>query len=333
MRSWALSAFTILASAVLAVSCSTPADTLEFQNHPDGWNDAASENFHGIFVIEGAEEFANCTSCHGADLTGNPSKAPTSCFECHSSFPHPDGFAMPSSENFHAEFIAEDLHWQIGFCANCHGSDFAGEGFPAKNCLTCHTEPDGPIACNTCHGSETSAAPPEDLAGNTDVSFPSVGAHQVHTGGSLIAGATAFDCGNCHADIEAYEHPEHLDGGPAMAEVVFSALSTMNGSLATTYDPASNTCSNVYCHGDFTFLRSESETPGVYTADAMTGADLVLDWTEPGMGATTCGSCHGLPPIGHVRNMSCATCHFTVVDADRNIIDPSKHINGEIDVF
>ncbi len=39
--------------------------------------------------------------------------------------------------------------------------------------------------CSQCHGSDQSPAPPVDLQGNTDVTFPGVGAHQSHLGQAL----------------------------------------------------------------------------------------------------------------------------------------------------
>jgi hypothetical protein len=49
-----------------------------------------------------------------------------------------------------------------------------------------------------------------------------------------------------------------------------------------------------------------------------------------------CGFCHGIPPTGHLdfglTIQSCVTCHSAVVDVDGNIIDKSKHINGQADL-
>ncbi len=43
-----------------------------------------------------------------------------------------------------------------------------------------------------------------------------------------------------------------------------------------------------------------------------------------------CGTCHGLPPTGHIAApiTSCYLCHQGVVDEMGNIIDKDKHING-----
>ena len=49
-----------------------------------------------------------------------------------------------------------------------------------------------------------------------------------------------------------------------------------------------------------------------------------------------CGSCHGLPPTGHVDFgglSTCTNCHFGIVNAQGQIIDKSKHINGVKNVF
>lgn len=335
MRSWALYAFVFILSAGMVVSCSTPSETIEFSEHPAGWTSENSDNFHGFFVLESVGKTDNCTSCHGVDLEGDPAKAETSCFKCHAAYPHPEGFANSASDDFHTVTIAQ-TYWDIAACQSCHGVDYAGENFPAKNCLTCHTDDNGPEACNTCHGDpdhSKSFAPPEDLSGSDDTSSPGVGAHQFHLVASAITDALTPACSHCHMEPSSFSADGHLDDGPAMAELLFSDLATNDGALAATYDPASRTCSNVYCHGGFEFLKSESSNPFIYTDDAITGNSLPIGWTDVGSGAAVCGTCHGLPPTGHSPISACQNCHGSVVDANKNIIDPSKHINGEIDVF
>ncbi len=336
MRNWALYAFVLILSAGLVVSCSTPAETIEFSEHPAGWASPGSDNFHGLFVLESVGKTDNCASCHGVELKGDLSKAVPSCFKCHAAYPHPDGFANSVSDEFHTVAIAGEYYWDITTCQSCHGANYAGENFQEKNCLTCHTEADGPEACNTCHGdrdSPGSFAPPEDLSGSDDTSSPGVGAHQFHLAASTLTNALTPACSHCHVEPSSFSADGHLDDGPAMAELLFSDLATDDGTLATTYDPASQTCSNVYCHGGFEFPKSESLYPFVYTDDVIAGNNLIMSWTDVGSGAAACGTCHGLPPTGHSPIPTCENCHGSVVDANKNIIDPSRHINGEIDVF
>ena len=51
--------------------------------------------------------------------------------------------------------------------------------------------------------------------------------------------------------------------------------------------------------------------------------------------SAVCGSCHGLPPTGHIAATltGCGICHGSVVDTEGNIIDKTKHINGQVNVF
>ena len=53
-----------------------------------------------------------------------------------------------------------------------------------------------------------------------------------------------------------------------------------------------------------------------------------------------CGTCHGtaatgnpLPGGTHTTVATCSFCHAGVIDANMNIIDKSKHINGKLDKF
>ncbi len=85
------------------------------------------------------------------------------------------------------------------------------------------------------------------------------------------------------------------------------------------FDPATKNCSNVYCHGAFTF-------------GSVKGADAVVHWGDPG--PTTCVSCHGMPPTGHpqltgsVTAATCATCHPASVNPDGTIKAGGTHLNG-----
>jgi nitrate/TMAO reductase-like tetraheme cytochrome c subunit len=67
----------------------------------------------------------------------------------------------------------------------------------------------------------------------------------------------------------------------------------------------------------------------------------VAVWTEPA--SAECGSCHGnstssLPKTNseggtHPGSTNCSNCHGGVVDADLKIINPSKHIDGLLNLF
>ncbi|MDP4196679.1 MAG: hypothetical protein Q8940_16615, partial [Bacteroidota bacterium] len=70
------------------------------------------------------------------------------------------------------------------------------------------------------------------------------------------------------------------------------------------------------------------------------GANFSPKWTQVDGSQAACGTCHGLPPKGHIgypNNLpvtACGNsgCHSGVVDINGNIIDKNKHINGAINV-
>ena len=167
--------------------------------------------------------------------------------------------------------------------------------------------------CTTCHGDAARtgdyllrAAPPTDLAGGTDPSYPGVGAHSIH----LSASSThvAFACSECHVVPDRTDAPGHADHG-SPATLVFGALATSGGHTPR-YDVATRSCRDSYCHGD---------------SDAV--------WNAPRSSRAACGSCHGLPPAPpHPQSTRCSLCHGAVVDVAMNVISPDLHVNGVVDV-
>ncbi len=166
-------------------------------------------------------------------------------------------------------------------------------------------------ACTQCHGGVDNAtgAPPQDTAGRSDPSLPSVGAHTAHVQLGPSSLAAAFDCGVCHPNVADVNAPGHLDG---TVQITFGALSTANGAVSPTYDRRSYGCATVYCHGAF---------PGG-------NAGNVPVWTA-GASQAACGTCHGDPnavpsalPGAHVRlasgstNATCNVCHATSTPAN-----------------
>jgi hypothetical protein len=292
-----------------------------------------SDNFHGKYIADVlAWDKTKCATCHGSDFSGEgyPDK---NCRTCHTYYPHPQGFISEASDDFHGEFIGESQNWDLTGCQTCHGSDYAGNGYDGKSCVTCHTETNGPEACNTCHGSEMNAAPPEDLAGNTSTDVVTVGAHQAHLTGDTWTTFHEISCSTCHVMPTNYSDPGHVNDGTPNAEVVFDNFATNDGKLETNWSHDTATCSNSYCHGAFSFSKDASSNQFAYADSVIVGNNRDMIWNSVGSGQADCGTCHGLPPTGHAAYPACSTCHGSVVDANNNIIDKTKHINGQIDVF
>jgi len=175
------------------------------------------------------------------------------------------------------------------------------------------------------------------VAGETATAVPGVGAHQTH----LVTGAVGktVKCQECHKVPPQVFSQGHLGSGPP-AEVVFAdtlaRLITGDGTRVPnpSHDPASLTCTNTYCHGNWKLRGETSQQQFAYEDSIMVGSNYAPIWTG-GSSQAACGTCHGLPPEGHkpATITGCAVCHATIVNSVGVINDKAKHINGKINVF
>jgi hypothetical protein len=331
MKSNFLIGIIFIISVLLLASCTEKKEPLGISTHPDGWTTQSSSDFHGKVITSKSLSLESCQTCHGNSYEGGTSNV--SCYSsgCHFIYPHPEGFANTNSVNSHDKFFAE-INWNLMMCQSCHGADYAGMGTLDKNCLSCHNSAGGPEACNTCHGSKNNAAPPEDLEGNTKTTAQGVGAHQAHVAGTTLSTYKQGECYKCHANLTGFDDPAHIDNTPH-AELNFGTLSTQNGQLNPIWDNVNGSCADVYCHGGFEFKKGDSQYQWVYTDSVIAGNNPTLYWKYVNTGQALCGSCHGLPPDGHIEANTCGGCHADVVDDNFNITNKFLHINGQIDVF
>lgn len=175
-------------------------------------------------------------------------------------------------------------------------------------------------ACTPCHGGTTddTGAPPRDLRGLTATTEISVGAHTAHVKAGALA--AAVDCTACHRKPGTVTSPGHLDGATT---ITWGGISGARGA-SPSWDRATATCSNVYCHG----------------ATLSGGANVSPRWTVVDGSQVACGSCHGLPPANHPALVSgstlatCNVCHPDTVKADGSVDAASgRHVNGVADGF
>jgi len=247
---------------------------------------------------------------------------------------HRQGILVKDSPNWHGNLVRESS-WDLKTCQNCHAADYSG-GITGSSCLTCHTQPSGPEACNTCHGDFTDPAiiaPPQDTNNNISIDSTGVGAHIAHLYQNDLG--SQIPCSTCHVVPQDYSDPGHAINDPLPAEVIFSPLAIHNIAVNPVYDHPSATCSDTYCHGNWEFLKDSSSNQFAYTDDKMIGNNRSVIWNIVDGSQAPCGSCHNLPPEGHIPSelSACGNCHTGIVDSDGNIIDSDKHINGEINVF
>ncbi|MCL4539690.1 MAG: CxxxxCH/CxxCH domain-containing protein [Bacteroidetes bacterium] len=243
---------------------------------------------------------------------------------------HPAGWTDLNSSEFHGTYIKQH-NYDLATCASCHGADYRG-GISGKSCYTCHEETNGPLACNTCHGSLNNAAPPPDLSGNTSTTDPGVGAHQSHLAGNSYLSSVA--CSSCHVVPQAAGPGIHPFGTQS-ALVAFSGVATTetNTPGSRFYDSTQPTvvpqpmfnqqtleCSNTYCHGDF-----------------KNGNNYTPTWNKTTSGQAACGTCHGIPPNTPIHRgqtmQTCYLCHEPMIGPNGVIQDSSLHVNGKLELY
>jgi hypothetical protein len=364
--------FFLLGGLFVISACSDERNPVTVGTHPEGWVDAASANWHGLATANYEQSQDNCQSCHGADYNGGSSgvscytchgsyphmanwsspnnhgrylldetgnisdcqschgedysggSSGVSCYTCHALFPHPDRYRSGHADDM------ENIYWQIGReCQSCHGNTYNGNGYSAKNCNVCHIEAAGPADCRTCHGNDDNAAPPLDRWDNQVITAVGVGFHQEH-----LSDGGAQDCENCHNAVVQLSSPGHLDdtvNDPG--DVVFRNLAVAH-EASPTWNHDEESCGGTYCHGGFVFRKADAEEryKFAYTEETITGSTDPIKWTEQVIPLARCGSCHGMPPTGHLYFANCSACHPTV-NSSNEIIRPDLHINGEKDML
>lgn len=303
--------------------------------HEPGWTAPASSSFHGAALASKQFDASECRQCHGSQFDGGI--ANVSCKTCHASYPHPANWI-----GAHSSFV-KTTNYNLKSCQGCHGQDYGTKKIN-NSCLTCHTKPGGPEACNTCHGNFSGdptdlkmVAPPRGLKGETSPTTPAVGAHQAHFA-YFDKSPAATTCQECHALPQNFSAAGHIDAD-GRAEAIFKGalvtVKTEGGARVPNaiYNTANNSCTNTYCHGNWGLLKSQSQNDFIFIADKMEGLNAAPKWTDSASAA--CGTCHGLPPVGHQPYdlTRCFVCHPGVVDENGNINDKTQHLNGKVNVF
>lgn len=312
--------------------------------HKQGFLIKNNPNYHGFVLKNSNWNLTSCKTCHGQNFEGGNSGI--KCSTCHESYPHQAGWKEISNDKFHGRFL-KSKNWDLPLCVGCHGTNYDGGTVTNMSCMTsnCHVDKflnkKSPEACNTCHGDFTaraelvpSWAPPKSVDGDTVKTVRGVGAHQKHLATNTIG--FAVKCKECHSVPAQTFTTGHIDT-QLPAEVVMNdtlaRLVTGSGTLIPNpaYDYNLLSCSNSYCHGNWKLRKAASSNAWAYTDTVMTGIKKSPKWTG-GSNEAACGTCHGLPPSGHISVTinDCANCHPLVVNNSGVIINQSKHINGKI---
>src|ERR1035437_8726071 len=340
MKYYFLSFISIIGIILLIDGCSKLRENITqpqaLSIHGSGINDTSSVNFHGNVLKANNFNLDDCKKCHAANFQGGI--ANVSCYNCHN-FPHPSGISDTASSNFHGKFLLAN-HFVVDECQKCHGNDFSGKGSDKLNCKNCHTQEAGPLACNTCHGNfedPTRIAPPRDINGNSSTGLVTVGAHASHLYENDFA---IVECENCHKVPNSVNIKDHFNPDPQAKIVILDSLAIHGIASNAAFDVNTGTCSNTYCHGNFEFNKSDAPIVRqfAYSSEKMTGNNNTVKWTLLDGSQAPCGSCHGtqdgfITPVGHQKYplIQCVSCHPTVVNEKGELINKTKHINGQID--
>lgn len=183
-------------------------------------------------------------------------------------------------------------------CGSCHGLPPPAPHPNSTKCQNCHGEV-APASIRNLESPHPNGKVVVDMLDDKECDAchgapPESGAHAAHLGATL---ATPVACETCHKVPVKVTDEGHLDDGTPGVEV------RLNPDVAGPQAAfARGKCSNVTCHG--------GDTPA---------------WN----GEAPCGSCHGVPPVGHPAG-ECARCHPNALP-DGMPVDPAEHMNGSID--
>jgi predicted CxxxxCH...CXXCH cytochrome family protein len=247
-------------------------------------------------------------------------------------------------------------------CTNtaCHG----GKSRSAWSATTTNND----NTCVHCHGTTgTSAALPNTAANrkyfapgwnktgtSTDQTASSndyrVGSHFKHLSSVYMKAikcnechtvpATAFD--GTHMGTPRYNSQTLTFGQASSARILLGVaagstpaqLAAFAGYTTGTAIKAAS-CSSVYCHGS---RLKTGDTSGKYRKPYWNYSAMV-NYTDPN---NACAQCHGNPPTtgtaaathsGKAATTSCNPCHPATVNASGQIIDKTKHINGQVEFY
>jgi predicted CxxxxCH...CXXCH cytochrome family protein len=193
----------------------------EIRNHPTGWSNPSSANFHGVYIASNRWNLSACKTCHGNDYSGGTSGS--SCLGCHTNSGGPENCRTCHGNSEHANppraLNGDTLNTSLGVgmhmshrfssygleltCEDCHRDI---NGFDDPN----HIGPDPDGVAEIVFGSrayDTLGGPirPNPTWDRNTATCSSVYCHGTFKEGNTTAAAIWTDagsvyCGTCHGD-------------------------------------------------------------------------------------------------------------------------------------
>jgi len=181
-------------------------------------------------------------------------------------------------------------------CAVCHGGMMPGEGPP-----------------------EFIAAPPYNLAGETERSARGNGAHEAH----LLKNERArpLVCSDCHLVPKTVDAPGHMDDSYP-AEIEFAWGPAWAFEAVPTWNVEEQSCQQTFCHG------------GYFVGGRPSGGQVPEPhWTDVSGKPAQCDGCHGQPPPApHPEAEQCSDCHKNI-DEKGDFLFPNLHVDGKVTFY
>jgi hypothetical protein len=296
--------------------------------HPALWVAASTGGNHP------AEYFANpggCAECHGSDLIKEQSggSVNVSCFStsrsgisCHPGGPsnHPAGFKSADLHGVNAKSAAVGS-LGMGFCKNCHGTDYQGAGSTSKDCIGCHR------LTTPATGAPHSTAPWRGGARTHVTTDPSnaTACAQCHTAGanlslqyklSSYAGGTAgcFNSTLCHGATGHGSDPQPWAAAAnhgARAKINLGTCQPCHATPPIGVNPRFNVVKTGMTAGCETCHKQNTSHPTPWLTGRVGTPDNVANTTShatAGNLATACALCHGAALDGVGTGVTAPSC-------------------------
>ena len=339
-------------------------------NVPAGTITGCAACHEGPATIHGGVALNLCATCHPTTVDGTGAIKPggTHVNGTVDHFAHDPAWMTTTAPHTIKHGIAAnygDPAWPNGFnaCRSCHGSNLnnpiAGN---VPSCDGCHSiaTADWRTNCTFCHGNfgggqQTDVAPPRDVLGNTAATSKHVGAHQVHLFGDasntprISNGVTCTDCHGGTSRTLPTSFDPHANG-----TVEVTPKQPGGNVQIGAYDPATGTCSNVYCHGNLTRNPQAGNNPSwtatsgqstcgtCHAANGTYGASDVMTGTTGPLGtrhaAHRCARCHQDTGGVFSTQVGCFACHpnyqrqLATTPLTPPIVNTAIHVDGAVEV-
>jgi len=277
--------------------------------HSETWNRKDDSDFHGVYLKNLNWVLQSCQECHGQDHKGGTSEV--SCYKCHASYPHFEGWLNSESDNYHGTYVLQNEQI-LTACAKCHGKDETG-GRTGISCQKCHsTYPHNDdwtressadfhgkflqalnwsaTSCEGCHGTDYKG-------GSSEVSCYKCHDNYPHTETWLVASGSEFHGAYIKNDNWSSESCQACHGADYQGGTSGKSCYTCHGS---------------YPHSENWLEATSNDNHGVYLKN--------LNYETTG-----CQTCHGDNLLGGSSEVSCYKCHENFPHASDWLFGDNSH--------